>query len=79
MNATFDSKTWDIIDYVQAGMLARNKDWRAGQALFNAVDLICPEIANKLRGGAYDPFHNNSNIREFLALVKKELDGGTPP
>lgn len=65
--------TFEIMDYVCAGMLVRNKTWRAGQGLFNAIDLVRPDIANKIRGTPVDPFYDNKKIKECLIFVKDQL------
>jgi hypothetical protein len=64
---------WQIIDYVCAGMLARNKEWRAGQALFNAISLVAPELANEIRGTELDPFYRNDKIPACVAWLKVAL------
>lgn len=60
---------WKILDYVQAGMLARHKDWRAGQALFNAILLIDQQLGDEITGSDIDPFYKNENIHQCLAFV----------
>ena len=42
--------------------LLRNKDWREGQAFFNALHTIDPDTAEKIRGTAYDPYYFTSKI-----------------
>jgi len=66
--------TWRVIDYVQAGMLARHKDYRAGQALFNAIHLVRPDLANKIRATGLDPFYNNDRIGECATWLKSMLE-----
>ena len=67
---------WEILDYVQAGMLARHKDWRAGQGLFNALVLVLPEIAEEVRGNSdLDPFYDNEKIVPCLKFIKTKLEG----
>lgn len=65
----------EIIDYVCAGMLIRHKDWRAGQGLFNAIDLVCPDIGNEIRGTKIDPFHDNAKLGECWEYVVARLSG----
>jgi len=62
--------TWEIFDYVQAGMLARHKTWRAGQALFNALLRVRPDLAEEIRGTDLDPFHDNKRIRDCLEHLR---------
>lgn len=42
---------------------------RAGQAAFNALCIATPEIAEEIRGGADDPFHDNARLPRFFARV----------
>lgn len=65
---------WRVLDYVQAGMLARHKTWRAGQALFNALELVVPEFANEIRATPLDPFYDNKKIQACLAHFQKKVD-----
>jgi hypothetical protein len=66
---------WKQLDYVQAGMLARYKTWRAGQGLFNALVLVVPELAEEIRGGDLDPFYDNSRIQKCLKFVRGRIFG----
>jgi len=42
---------------------------RAGQALFNALNSIDPQLALKITGDYADCFYDNSRIPEFFAAV----------
>ena len=42
---------------LQNEMLSTYKDWRSGQALFNALYSLYPNVADKIRGSDYDPFY----------------------
>ena len=64
---------FSIIDYVTSGMLIRNKDWRAGQGLFNAIALVRPDLAEEIRGQNLDPFYNNGRIPTTVAWLKLRL------
>lgn len=44
-------------------------NWRKGQALFNALHNLVPEVANSLRGTENDPFHNDAKIPDALAWI----------
>ena len=48
---------------------------RIGQATFNAVYEIDPEIANQLRGTDKDCFYLDSRIDEFTKVVYERWDG----
>lgn len=43
--------------------------WRMGQAYFNVLDMVRPELADEIRGTDCDPFYNNELIVPFLAFV----------
>ena len=47
-------------------------DWRMGQWLFNELYTYRPDIADKIRGTAADPFHNDENIGPFWNTVVRE-------
>ena len=56
----------------QATELQRaHHDWRRGQALFNALHGMHPELADLIRGTADDPFHNDSRerVQAFASAV----------
>lgn len=42
---------------------------RKGQALFNKLDEINPELADSLRGSVVDPFYRDERIPAFLSEV----------
>lgn len=39
--------------------VARYYEWRYGQALFNLLSKVRPELAEKIRGGQLDPFYRD--------------------
>jgi len=51
-------------------MLINHKNWRKGQALFNAIYCIRPEIANEIRATDIDPFHNDNKIDACLEFLR---------
>ena len=68
---------WEILDYVQAGMLARHKGWRAGQGLYNALALVLPEIFKEVNGNPnLDPLWDNEKIIPCLKFIKSKLEKG---
>lgn len=46
--------------------------WRNGQAAFNALHQIRPDIAEKVRGSSFDPFHQEQALQEFWTFVESE-------
>lgn len=51
-----------------------NPTWREGQAYFNVLNRMYPDIADRIRGTVIDPFHADSIIPEFLEAVEKEVN-----
>lgn len=47
----------------------QNPSWRKGQALFNAMLITMPGIAEKVRATQYDPFHQDSRIEECIKYI----------
>ena len=46
---------------------------REGQAAFNAVYELWPNVADSLRGTSYDPFYDDSRKDAFLDIVLERL------
>ncbi len=44
----------------------RNSRLRFGQAVFNYLYQFYPELAEKIRGTEYDPFHNSFNVERMF-------------
>lgn len=42
---------------------------RRGQAYFNAIHEVRPDLANAVRGSDRDPFYDDSRINAFIAYV----------
>lgn len=59
---------------LQREMAERNPSWRQGQALFNAMYKLFPEVSETVRGTLNDPFYNDTRIErcfEFIQEVEK--------
>jgi hypothetical protein len=51
---------------------------RHGQAAFNALYEVAPEVANEIRGStSCDPFHRDDRMGAFAAYVLVALGSGT--
>ena len=60
---------------------ARHPDWRSGQAHFNALCKLRPDLSEEVRGDlALDPFISDANIPAFLdwVMVHWALDPEPP-
>lgn len=51
-----------------------NPQYRAGQAYFNTLYHVRPDISERIRGGPLDPFHRNERITDFLECVMGDWD-----
>ncbi len=58
-----------IIKYV-----LNNPRQRLGQAYFNAISELHPEITNGVCGTELDPFYYDSRVDDFLNYVSGKLD-----
>ena len=45
--------------------------WRKGQAYFNYLYQLHPDVADEIRGTEYDPFYLNSRIEKFLNKISE--------
>ena len=45
--------------------------WRKGQAYFNYLYQLHPDVANEIRETEYDPFYNDSQIEKFLNKISE--------
>jgi hypothetical protein len=43
--------------YFDVWLSAQKNKWRIGQALFNHLWTVRPDLAEQIRGGPSDPFH----------------------
>lgn len=72
---TYDGVTYD--KFLQTiPEIARYYEWRYGQALFNALTKIRPQLAEKVRGTTIDPFYrDHADIApELFSLLQGEWD-----
>jgi len=50
--------------FANQGMADAVWDWRPGQRLFNAVEVVRPDVAARMRGTPMDPFHHRGIVRD---------------
>lgn len=61
-------------------LVQRNRDWRLGQALFNALYDEYPNLANEVRGVmGLDPFHRDLSVPTLLIWLEQRLSGVDVP
>lgn len=46
-----------------------NKEWRCGQAMYNILQLINPELSSQICATDLDPFFRNERIGAFLKHI----------
>ena len=51
----------------------RHPSWRRGQAAFNTLSSLHPDLAEKVRGTAIDPFYRDEIGTRFWAFVSEAL------
>jgi hypothetical protein len=51
------------------GYFRRHPTQRCGQAYFNGLHEVAPEIADAIRGTADDPFYDNKRFDRFINRV----------
>lgn len=49
-------------------------DWREGQAAFNVLAAMHPQLADSVRSTGLDPFYDDSRLAEFYAWVCEKLE-----
>lgn len=56
-----------------AATMRAHPSWRYGQTWFNVVHGMYPEIAEKVRASALDPFYVDALVPVFLDFVEGEF------
>jgi hypothetical protein len=67
----FDAETLKEVYDLSKRMSEENIEWRSGQAYFNALHQIAPGVANKIRGGEFDCYHNDSLIPKLIEHLRE--------
>jgi hypothetical protein len=52
-------------------MIINNLDIRWGQAVFNSLHQLYPEIANKIRSTEYDPFYIDEKVNNLIKYLEE--------
>jgi hypothetical protein len=53
----------------------KHPELRTGQAAFNVLHVLHPELSMEINGRIIDPFNDNRNIPGFLEHVFNKLEG----
>jgi hypothetical protein len=77
-NPVTKKKTILFVEYLQNVRVAQaanhDKSQRNGQIHFNVLHEMDADLANNIRGGDLDPFHNDDLIPAFLEHVQKACE-----
>lgn len=57
--------------YHKTRVLINDHGQREGQAAFNALFLVRPDIANKIRGTEYDPYYEDERLDSFYIKLRE--------
>lgn len=55
------------------------KDWRTGQAAFNLLSRVRPEIAFLVQGSEFDPFQDDARLSDFYDFVMRHWGSNDEP
>lgn len=66
-----NSNMWYDLHARRAGYVAAGQ--RLGQALFNALEDVIPDLAHSIRGTGRDPFYNDAAIAACLEVIENHL------
>lgn len=68
--STFTRHDLDLTMRTFAKMCADHPEWRRGQAAFNALYAVAPDMGDAVRGSCVDPFHRDERLREFWGWLE---------
>lgn len=63
-----------LADYLAEVTGPKPRAHRAGQWYFNLLDVARPDLADRVRGTALDPFHRDDRLPAFLAWLADNWD-----
>ena len=46
------------------------RSWRSGQAAFNTLHEVRPDLSERVRGTGLDPFYRDERLKEFYDFVE---------
>lgn len=68
MRKLSDTEFMELFSQVSVYLRA-NKDWRAGQAVFNRLVFVRPDLAEAIRATPLDPFYRDSILESLFAEI----------
>lgn len=60
---------WVALQEQASELQLEHPSWRRGQALFNALHGVDPELANRIRMSEADPYFDDAKINAFSKAV----------
>ena len=63
-------------DFIVHGSQYRPAGHRAGQAQFNLLVKVRPDLAEMVRGSDFDPFHRDERLPEFYGFLARHWNDG---
>lgn len=58
-----------VLNYARQRMTTKGERW--GQALYNALDEVRPELADEVCGTGADPFYDEGNVDAFYTFLAR--------
>lgn len=65
--------TFDEFLLAAVGRYLMEPDWRWGQAIFNVLCEMRPDLSEQIRGTDFDPFYDNSDAKEALRWIRSHI------
>lgn len=62
---------YEFCQITVAERLEQHPAERIGQAAFNALHAIRPDLSERIRGGEADPFHNDQRLTIFYKFLQE--------
>lgn len=67
----------DVIEILKVGYLSPSAtQLRTGQALYNHLHAVAPDIAHEINATECDPFYDNAKIGKFIEMLEKKVEEG---
>lgn len=70
MNEYKIAEFWRLVDFYAA----RNPQQRRGQATFNVLDAIRPDLAEQIRSTEFDAFNNDKRLDKMCVWITEHWD-----
>lgn len=61
-----------IVQKTATRMRRDHPEYRKGQAFFNALYIMHPEVAENVRGQNYDPFYKDENLDLCIKIITSD-------